>query len=184
MNMQDDGGCTSGYVGNLYRTWVETYTGSDDPIIGLERKPDSHYLQDQLEEYIPSPNKTVYSIGQSITGTFINGASVRVFLAWDSEGNWGVFLYYGATEGNPSASCTTDFSIYDCENLDNLIGMSYGGGGSGFCQYGFGGGAEESFFQDDYDKKWYSGMTFSTGIGIPGGEGHGSSGYTFPLYVH
>ncbi len=46
----DEGGCTSGHVGNLYRTWVETYTGRDVPVCGLEHMPDVHYLYDLAVE--------------------------------------------------------------------------------------------------------------------------------------
>ena len=71
----------SGKAGNIYRTWVETYTGRNAPIKGLERKPDKYYLQnlyyddDEWESGIIAYDVMVTISGRVDVGLSISGGA-------------------------------------------------------------------------------------------------------------
>ena len=179
LNNPVNGSDPSGKAGNIYRTWVETYTGRNTPIKGLERKPDKYYLQDIYYDDEYDWADATYSIGQSVSYNAKGvGVTAGVLYARDTQGNSGFYRYRGLTAGISGSSCTTDFTRYSCPSVENLEGLAFGYGASGSCQFGFGAGGETTYFHDKSTNKWYDATTFTTGLGTPGFEAHGVVTYT------
>jgi len=109
-------------------------------------------------------DKGTISVGVSLTGVYLGGATVNGGLVVDHAGDVGIIITHGGYAGTPSASAVGFASISNADSIKGLEGQSFEIGGSG--GVGLSVGGEACIFTDNITHEPKLAVNLNIGAGV------------------